>query len=128
MGAAATKSGWRSWFLAAIPLGIALLCGCSWTDRHGTHHLILGLGFGIVTSTNDVGVEVRDMRVLGAVVGPEGFGAGYVQRHRVVINPALSSNVILSVRATPCSLTVSNISINDSQLKDIEPSKPTTKP
>jgi hypothetical protein len=97
-----------------IPIVICLLasglgiCGCSWTDAGGTHHLIVGVGFGIITTTNRVGVEVRDSRVLGGEIGSDGVGLGWMQHHRVVIDPALASNVVVSVKASRMGITVRN--------------------
>lgn len=85
-----------------------MFAGCSWADRHGTHHLIIGLGFGVVTTTNRAGLEVYDSRVIGATAGPAGSGVGLVQQHRVAIDPALASNVVTSIRANPWSLTIKN--------------------
>jgi hypothetical protein len=98
--------------LRTILTGFCLLCllatGCSWTDKSGTHHLIVGIGFGIITTTNRAGVEVFDSHVLGAEAGPNGFGVGLLRHHRVAIDPALASNVVVSVNANPFSLTVKN--------------------
>lgn len=124
MGAAVRMVRRRSGLLAVIPLVGAVLCGCSWTDRRGPHHLVLG--FGIVTSTNEVGVEVPDTRVMGE--------RGWTGRVRCGIraapprgdHPAMSFNVILTVCSTSSSLMVSNLSITGSQPKDIEPSNPRT--
>jgi len=85
-----------------------LLSGCSWTDAGGTHHLIVGVGFGVITTTNRPGVEVRDSRFLGGEIGPDGAGVGWVQHHHVAIDPALASNVVVSVNASPFALTVKN--------------------
>jgi len=82
--------------------------GCSWTDRHGTHHLILGLGFGVVTTTNRPGVDVYDSAVLGAALGPDGGGIGWMRRHRVQIDPQRASNVVISIKSTPGGLTITN--------------------
>ena len=88
-------------------LGLFLV-GCSWTDQHGTHHLIVGIGFGVVTTTNRPGVEVYDARVLGLMAGPEGAGAGWMRQHQVAIDPALASNVVIGIKANPFNLTVKN--------------------
>jgi hypothetical protein len=85
--------------------------GCSWTDRHGTHHLIVGFGLGVVTTTNRPGVDVYDGRVLGALAGPQGAGVGWMQQHRVQIDPLLASNVVVSIRANPGSLTVTHFDL-----------------
>ena len=85
-----------------------ILSGCSWTDTGGTHRLIVGVGFGVITTTNRPGVEVRDSRVLGGEIGPEGVGVGWMQHHQVTIDPALASNVVVSVKANPFALTVKN--------------------
>jgi hypothetical protein len=87
---------------------IAGFVGCSWTDAGGTHHLIVGLGLGIITTTNCTAVDVRDSRVLGGEIGPDGVGIGWVQHHRVAIDPARASNVVVSVKANPFGLTIKN--------------------
>lgn len=95
----------RPWLLCLV-CSVLAQTGCSWTDAHGTHHLIVGLGFGVVTTTNRPGVDVYDARVLGAMAGPDGAGVGWMQQHRVAIDPALASNVVVSIKATPGSVTV----------------------
>ena len=65
-------------YLAILPI-LALsmaLSGCSWTDDGGTHHLIVGVGFGIITTTNRPGVEVHDSRILGGEFAPNSLGVG----------------------------------------------------
>ena len=52
-------------------MAVAGDAGCSWTDKNGTHHLIVGIGFGVVTTTNRAGVDVYDARVLGGEIGPD---------------------------------------------------------
>ncbi len=94
-----------SWLALALLLGLS---GCSWTDRRGTHHLIVGIGFGIITTTNTAGVEVSDSSVLGLLAGQEGAGAGWMRHHRVVIDPALASNAVISVKSSPGRLTIKN--------------------
>ncbi len=89
--------------LSAFALPVS---GCSWTDAGGTHHLIVGLGFGVITTTNRAGLEVRDSRVLGAEIGPDGAGAGWMRHHHVAINPALASNVVVSIKADSFGLAV----------------------
>lgn len=95
----------RPWLLLLV-FSVLAQTGCSWTDAHGTHHLIVGLGFGVVTTTNRPGVDVYDARVLGALAGPDGAGVGWMQQHRVAIDPVLASNVVVSIHATPGSVTV----------------------
>ena len=85
-----------------------LSTGCSWTDKRGTHHLIVGIGLGIITTTNRVGVDVRDSHIIGAEFGTGRVGVGWMQRHRVAIDPAVASNVVVSVKARPFSMTVRN--------------------
>lgn len=88
---------------------LSLLCtGCSWTDKGGTHHLIVGIGFGVITTTDRVGVDVRDSRVLGAEIGSDGVGVGWMRHHRAVIDPAIASNTIVSIKANPFGLTIKN--------------------
>lgn len=109
-----------------------LSTGCSWTDRHGTHHLIVGLGFGLVTTTNRPGVNVYDARVLGAAAGPDGAGVGWMQHHRVQIDPARASNVVISIHARPGGLTVTNFEPDPvgrpTATETIKPSEPTKAP
>jgi hypothetical protein len=97
-------------------LALILLCclsasGCSWTDKQGTHYLIAGIGFGLITTTNRPGVDVYDARVLGAVAGPDGGGVGLVGCHRVQLDPAVASNVVVSVKADLGGLSVKNYPI-----------------
>lgn len=107
----------ESWAGAAAVLGLSLLGGgCSWTDRHGTHHLIVGFGLGVVTTTNRPGVDVYDGRVLGALAGPHGAGVGWMQQHRVQIDPLLASNVVVSIRANPGGLTVTHFDLVSTNL------------
>jgi len=94
--------------LMVFGLCAAALCGCHWTDESGTHHMIVGVGFAIITTTNRPGVEVQDSRFLGGEIGSDGVGVGWMQHHQVAIDPALASNVVVSVKANPFSLTVKN--------------------
>jgi hypothetical protein len=110
------------WLLASS----LVLSGCSWTDSGGTHHLIVGLGFGIITTTNRSGVEVRDSRVLGGEIGPDGVGLGWMQHHRVAIDPAVASNVVISIKASRMGITVKNFdpySSNTNTVKQGTPAK-----
>lgn len=95
------------WSFLCVILSLGLT-GCSWTDRGGTHHLIVGIGFGVITTTNRPGVDVYDSRVLGGEFGSKGMGLGWVQHHRVEINPAIASNVVISVKANHWGITVKN--------------------
>ena len=90
-------------------MAIALACfatGCAWTDRNGTRHVAI-IGFGIVSVTNQQGAAVQDVRGVGIVVD-EGVTLGFVQRHRVMIDPNYATNLVLAIRATPFELTVTN--------------------
>jgi hypothetical protein len=82
--------------------------GCSWTDQGGTHHLIVGIGFGVITTTNRVGVEVRDSRILGGEFGPDTIGLGWMEHHSTSIDPAIASNVVISVKASGMNVTIKN--------------------
>lgn len=93
--------------IALAGLGL-MLAGCSWTDKGGTHHLIVGIGFGVITTTNRAGVEVSDSRVLGGEFGPDGVGLGWLGHHRTAIDPAMASNVVISVKASGMSVTIKN--------------------
>ena len=96
--------------VGTVTAAICICCGggCSWTDQSGTHHLIVGLGFGIVTTTNRPGVDVYDSAVLGAAIGPDGGGIGWMRHHRVQIDPDTASNVVISIKSTPGNLTITN--------------------
>ena len=83
------------------------LTSCTWSDGSGTHHLIVGVGFGIITTTNRAGVDVQDFRTIGAEFGSQGVGLGLMRHHRVNIEPG-ASNVVVSVKSTPFGLSVSN--------------------
>ena len=94
---------------ALMTLVVSCLCsGCSWTDKNGTHHLIVGLGFGVITTTNRLGVDILNAHVLGATIGSDVAGVGWVQNHHVSIDPQVISNLVISVKATPFSTTVRN--------------------
>ena len=98
--------------LSVYLMGLAsfslLASGCSWTDKGGTHHLIVGIGFAVVTCTNRTGVEVRDDRALGLMLGTDGGGIGWMRHHLVAIDPERASNAIVSIKATPFNLTIRN--------------------
>jgi hypothetical protein len=85
-----------------------IVSGCSWTDAGGTHHLIVGIGFGVITTTNRPGVEVLDSRVLGGEIGTDDAGVGFMRHYRVAIDPILASNVVITIKANPFGLTVKN--------------------
>jgi hypothetical protein len=68
----------------------------------------VGIGFGIINSTNRAGVEVVDSRVLGGQVGPDRLSVGLMRSHSVVLDPALASNIVLSVKSDPRGLTIRN--------------------
>jgi len=117
-------------YCTPVALLLLALCsvGCTWTDARGTHHLIVGIGFGIITSTNHPGVEVRDSRILGAELSPEAVGVGYLGRHRVVVDPALASNVVVSVKASPLDLTVTHYDLNATNFPPVQFTNQTTNP
>ena len=100
----------NNWFWCALALLLCLgtVTGCSWTDKHGTHHLIVGVGFGLITTTNRPGVDVYESAVLGAAAGPDGAGIGWMRHHRVQIDPEMASNVVISIKSTPGKLTITN--------------------
>lgn len=105
------STGFRWNKVRSLVPGLALLLGltgCSWTDKGGTHHLIVGIGFGVITTTNYPGVQVSDSHVLGGEFGPDGVGLGWMQHHRVEIDPAIASNVVISVKANHMGITVKN--------------------
>jgi hypothetical protein len=100
----------RDWVkLLALCLAPLLgLAGCSWTDTGGTHHLIVGVGFGIITTTNCPGVDVCDTHILGGEFGPHFVGIGWLRHHQVDIDPPNASNVVVSVKAGHMGITVKN--------------------
>jgi hypothetical protein len=95
-------------FLVVVMALLVLTGGCSWTDKGGTHHLIVGIGFGVITTTNKVGVEVRDSRILGGEFGPDGMGLGWMEHYRAVIDPAIASNVVISIKASGMNVQITN--------------------
>lgn len=99
--------------------GSGRLGGLGWTDETGVHHTVI-IGFGMVSHTNGP-VTALDVRGLGLVLD-RGISAGLVQRHEVMIDPAIASNVVVSIQATPLTMTVKNY---DLRLTNIT-GKPTT--
>jgi len=97
-----------------------LLEGCSWTDKRGTHHLIVGIGFGVVTTTNRPGVDVWDSHILGAEADLNGVGVGLMGHHRVVIDPQMASNVVVSIQAKSFGLTVKSFDPYSKNTTNIE--------
>jgi hypothetical protein len=69
------------------------------------HALIIGFGHVSRVATN--GVTALDVRALGIACDP-GFHVGLVQKHRVEIDPNVASNAVISIKATPFSLTIKN--------------------
>ena len=66
------------------------------------------------------GVSVQDCRALGLVFG-QSVNAGLVQQHEVEINPEAAGNVLVSVKATPFSLTVKNFEVNPTNRLHMNP-------
>ena len=95
--------------------------GCSWTDKGGTHQLIVGFGFGVITTTNRTGVEVRDSRILGGEFGPDAVGLGWLEHHRTTIDPAIASNVVISVKASGMNVTIKNFDPSGTNASGLEP-------
>ena len=91
-----------------VLVGVLCLAGCTWVDKGGTHYLVLGLGVGIMTSTNAPGVQVSESRILGAEFGPHLSGIGLLQSYRVEIDPSLTNNVVVSINALNGGLNVKN--------------------
>lgn len=89
------------------------LTSCSWTDRGGTHHLIVGIGFGLITTTNCPGVQVNESRVIGAEFGRNFSGIGLLQHHRVELDSSLTNNVVVSINSRRGSLAVTNFNPNE---------------
>ena len=94
--------------LLSVAVLLAGAAGCTWTDGRGTHQLIVGVGFGIITTTNRPGVDVSDTRLLGAMAGPGGASAGWMLHHQVEINPVIASNVVISIQTGHGGITVKN--------------------
>ncbi len=86
------------WLLLASVGTVAT--SCSWNDRHGTHHLILRVGFGLITTTNRAGVDASDAQVLGLAVGHGTVSSGWVHQRTVQIDPGLASNLVISVSSS----------------------------
>ena|ERR1017187_1243822 len=87
-----------------------LLISCSGVPIHGkngTNHYVV-IGLGIVSVKEQQGVSVTDGSALGLMAGPQGMYAGWSQNHSVQIDPIAASNVVISISATPFSLTVTN--------------------
>lgn len=103
----------RSIYLSLLLLFLVAINGCAWTDKSGsTHHLIIGLGFGIITTRNDAAVDIVDSRILGAEIGSFGTGIGLLLHHQIQIDPA--SNLVLSVENNPFNLTVKKFNMYSS--------------
>ena len=62
---------------------------CSWTDKGYTYHLIVDIGFGVIT-TISAGVEVCESRILGGEFD-HGVSLGWMEHHRTAIDPATDS-------------------------------------
>jgi hypothetical protein len=86
-------------FLTYTLFGFLFLttAGCSWTDRNGTHHLIVGIGFGMITTTNRAGLEIYESQALGAQISRDGAGIGLMRHHRTIFDPAHASNLVVSI-------------------------------
>jgi hypothetical protein len=84
------------------------MTSCSWTDTGGTHHLIVGIGFGIITTTNRPGVDVQASRILGAEIAPGTVGVGWMEHHYTAIDPVLASNVVISTKGRGVNITIKN--------------------
>jgi hypothetical protein len=125
MNSRVTSEHWRA--LPHYSLCLILLCalssgGCSWTNKSGTHYLIVGIGFGVITTTNRPGIDVFNTRIAGMAIAPSGVDLGLMNRHRVEIDPVFASNVVLSVKLSTGNLTIknyaveSNVSQSDKQI------------
>jgi len=95
-----------------LVFGLLLLggvVGCSWSDKYGTHHLVIGIGFGEFTSnTNNPAVQVSESRIAGAELGPGFSGLGLIQHHRVEIAPDLTNNIVIKINSHHGVLSVTN--------------------
>jgi hypothetical protein len=78
----------------------AMLSACTWTDKSGTRRVVI-IGFGIISETNEAGISARDSRVIGGLWEKGGGGIGFIQQHRMEIDPERATNDLIAVRATP---------------------------
>jgi hypothetical protein len=85
-----------------------LLLPACWTNESGTHHLIVGVGFGVITTTNYQGVSVLNSTIAGGEIGPYGFGVGLMNHHEVQIDPEIASNLVISVQSYPNRIIITN--------------------
>ena len=108
-----TNAGWEVFNLytpVLASLVVVVLCGCSGVPIHsknGTTHYVI-LGVGVVSMKEQKGVSIADGVGLGLMGGPGGFTIGFGQQHDLQIDPTTASNVVISIRTTPFSLTVTN--------------------
>ena len=103
------KTAW-SQTLSSLLLGMIMtsMIGCTWQGPNGTNHLIFGVGFVLITTTNKAGLDARQTTGIGALAGSEGVGLGFMSYHRVMIDPEAASNVVVSIKTHPGSMTVKN--------------------
>jgi hypothetical protein len=59
-------------------------------------------------------MDATDSRVMGLEAGPNGLGIGLMRHDRVEINPALASNLVVSVKVNRVGITVKNFDSNSS--------------
>ena len=98
---------------------VAAGCTLVWTGEDGTrHHLILGAG--MVSTHERTGMTAYDARYLGAHLDSGGLSAGLGQEHFVEIDPAKTENLVVSVHATPLTMTVKNLNVEEYERAALE--------
>lgn len=115
----------RPWFLRlATGASLWFATGCTWHDARGTHRWFVGLGLGVISTTNAPGVNVHQCSGIGLLVGPDAGGLGLFQTHRVVLDPRVASNTVVSSCATPTSITLTHFDPAWSPQLSVEPTAP----
>ena len=119
-GRVALRVRWVLCLFALAALGV----GCSWRSKDGTRHALI-LGIGLVSTSNQPGVAVTDIRCAGLLAGTQCAGAGVLQFHSVAINPTQASNTVVSIRSQPFSLRVTNWAVGTNQISPPQPDSTT---
>ena len=96
------------YFLRNLALGWFLLnmLGCAWKDSSGVRHTII-LGFGYVSRSTTTGITASDVGAVG-IHCEQGLSLGLIRKRSVEISPTSAPNAIVSIEASPFSLTVKN--------------------
>lgn len=84
-----------------------------WTATNGVQHAMI-LGFGWVSLTNGP-ASALDVKAAGLVLD-RGISAGFVQRHEISIDPERASNIVVSIRSTPFSMSVRHWDLSPTNL------------